>query len=267
MLLPSLHTRYTEDSPQLSGRTLFHVPSLAQSRRSPLWHRRAGRPPGGPLRPSPLAAHRHPCHCCRTHLPLRLARRDAQRRPPPPPRRYPRNPGPTWPPLGPGFPARLLAIQNRLSRHLHPAHLLPPRHRPRLPSRPGDHALPAVPHRLDLSPHSAPFSRLRRSLPLTTGLAPLPDSRAPPQAESPNPHVAPAPRNHRPDSPQDPPLRPALHDRRPSHRLPNCPADYWPNLFPRPQGPALLRHVAGLRRNDLHPPPRRSSRTSRRLSL
>src|SRR5665213_2805510 len=91
-------------------RTNIHVPPLAQSRGSPLRVCLARRPSGGAVRPSPLAPHRHPRHHRGHLLPLRLADRDAQRRPPPPPRRHPRDPILPRPRPRAGLPLHLRTI-------------------------------------------------------------------------------------------------------------------------------------------------------------
>ena len=54
--------------------------------------------------------------------------------------------------------------------------------------------------------------------------------------------------DHRPDRAQDAALRPALHDRRPAHRLALAQITDRRLLLPRPQDPSRLRHVARLRR-------------------
>src|ERR1700733_5268100 len=263
----SLPTPYTEGSPPSGRANLSYVSPLAQSRGLPLRHSRARGPARCPLRPAPLASHRHPCHHRRRPLSLRLALRDAQRRPPRPARRHARDPDAPQPSPRRSVSAFLLALQNRRPRRLYPAHLLPPRPDPRIPSRPGDHGLPLPPQPLDPPPHRASPGRVRRTLPLAHRLAPLPDSRAPAQAKIPHPPLAPArnpPRSLRPDCPQGPPLRPALHDCRPPHRLAHRPGHRRRLLLPRPQNPPCLRHVAGLHCHDLHPPLGRSAWPPRR---
>ena len=62
------------------------------------------------------------------------------------PGRHPRDPIPPRPPSRLRLPRRLLALQDRLPRHLRPPHLLPPRPRPRPPPRPGEHDSPFLLH-------------------------------------------------------------------------------------------------------------------------
>ena len=179
--------------------------------------------PAALLRPPPLAHARRPRHC-------RRRRSSTSSRSPkpstPPTIACPSRPTKSSPACADPrarLPRRLRPLPQRLHRNLRPSHRLHAGHARRLPSRRRNLLRPR-PHRLDLPPHRPAARRLRRadlSRLLASLLYLIQERRLKSKAgQSPLASAARHPaRDHRPDRPQDPPLRPALHDRRPAHRL------------------------------------------------
>ena len=184
-------------------------------------------------------------------LPLRLPRRDAQRRPPLASRSTPTRPSPS---LASSLPSPSCSSTARYRTVSLGIFLLPIAFllalAARLPPRPGNRRLPAVRTPAGSSCTSRFCSPPTPHSSSRCCAAALPDQERRLKSKSHHPPRPPAAaaRNHRPDRPQGPALRPALHDRRPAHRLRRRRRPLRRRLLPRPQDPARLRHVDRLHR-------------------